>query len=74
MRRGEETDMIHTLMVPQSFLQCKPECFFSVSPSEFNLIFWFPERPLGGAVIVNKQANDSKKGQTMNVRMQGFVE
>lgn len=58
--------MLHSLRVQQRFH--KP------SPSKFNLIFIFPERPLGGAVSANKQAPDKKKGQTMKVKIRGFVE
>lgn len=74
LRGGEETNVLCPLRVQQRFIQYKPKHLFSVSPSKFNLIFTFPERPLGGAVSVNKQATDNKKGQTMKVKIQGFVE
>lgn len=74
LRGGETTSALHPLRVQQRFIQCKPKHLFSLSPSKFNLIFIFPERPLGGAVSVNKQATDNKKGQTMKVKIQGFLE
>lgn len=73
-RRGDGTNALHPWRVQWRFTQCKPKHLFSVSPSKFNLLFIFPKRPLGGAVSVNKQAADSKKGQTMKVKIQGFVE
>lgn len=71
---GEGTNAFHPLRVQQRFIQCKSKLLFSVCASEFDLIFSFPGRPLGGAVSINKQATDSNKGQTVNVPIRGFVE
>jgi len=74
LKGGEGTNVLYPLRVQQRFIQCKPKHLFSVSPSKFNLIFIFPGRPLSGEVSVNKQATDNKKGQTIKVKIQGFVE